>query len=314
MNATRFAGRLTVLCIFSFVVLAMWAACGDDDTNTPDGGGRGGAPSPSFIDCWVAGLEYTTSAVPPVKGFTGNGGIFNAPLGTNVTFTIGDIVLGSGISGPCMNPIEISGATDIFEYKPTNIARFVQTLDDDGDLTNGIMIIESVHTAAAGRSLNFGLDPDAFAADTLVQRVVSDLTGVTSAGTRTLVATDAARAHLRTMLLRAFEANYFGEFDGQRGLDEYAGEWTLDIDDLGNIVGAMSPYDGGPVIMSGVLQPNGSFACDDGGVTGLWFSGRIVRDSDGLHIVDGIWNDYQQGSGTFRGERRTAYPQTLPCN
>jgi hypothetical protein len=315
MNATRLARRLVLLCLFSFAVMAMWAAGGDADATAPGGGGGGGGtPSPSFVDCWVWGLEFTTSAVPPVKGFTGHGGSFDCALGETVTFTVGDIVLGSGVSGPCMNPIEITGATDIFEYEPTNIARFLQTIDDDADPSNGIYIIEAVHTAAAGRSLDFGLHPNAFAADSVVQRTVSDLTGVTSAGTRTLVETAAARAHLQSTLLRAFHADYVGTFDGFRGQDEWEGDWDLSIDDSGNVAGMFQPIGGDQLSISGSLQPSGSFSCDDGGVTGLWFSGRITRDSDGLHKVEGAWNDYEQGSGTFTGSRVTVYPTVLPCD
>jgi len=316
MNATRFAGRLTILCLFSLAVMAMWTACGDDDAAAPGGGGGGGGgtPSASFIDCWVGGLEYTTSSTPPVEGLTGNGGIFSSPLGETVTFKVGDIVLGSGVSGPCMNPIEITNSTDIFEYRPTNIARFIQTIDDDDDLTTGINIIEAVRTAAAGKSLNFNQHPDAFAADSDVQQVVSDLTSVTAADTRTLVATDAARAHLRTSILKALQADYGGTFDGYRGQDEWTGEWGFTIDVTGNIVGTFRPITDATLSLSGNVQPSGSFFCDDGGATGLMFTGRIVRDTDGLQRVEGSWNDYQQGSGTIEGNRVTVYTSTIECD
>ena len=61
MDATRIASRLTVLCIFSLAVMGMLAACGGDDAAAPGGGGGGVVPDASFLDCWVQGLEFSTS-------------------------------------------------------------------------------------------------------------------------------------------------------------------------------------------------------------------------------------------------------------
>ena len=314
MEATRFVGRFLVNRICLVVAVTMLTTCGDDDSTAPGGGGGGGGtPSASFLDCWVSGLEYSAVSPPIVTGLTGEGGILDVTLGENVTFKVGDIVLGSGVSGPCMNPIEITNSTDIFEYPPTNIARFLQTIDDDDEPSNGISIIEAVRTAAAGRTLNFDQHPDAFAADTLVISVVEAMTGVTAADPRPLVATDVARAHLEATLFMAYHADYNGLFEGSRGSEDWSGEWDLAIDANGNIVGALLPWSGGRVDITGSLQSNGTFSCDDVGVTGLFFSGRISRGDDGLHKVEGFWNDYQQGSVTFTGGRRTVYPQTFPC-
>jgi len=312
MKTTSIVGRLTLVCLFSLAAAAMWSACGDDETAAPGGGGNGELPAPSFVDCWVAGLKYVVQTTPPTSGSTETGGTFNCPNGQTVTFKVGDIVLGEGVAGPCLNPIEITGATDEFEYEPTNVARLLQTLDDDGLLSNGIVIIEAVHTVATGRTLNFNRHPDAFGNDANVQQLISDMTAVTAAGTRPLVETAAARAHLRSTMLIVLSGEYDGSFDGSRGDVPWTGHWEIDVAHGGTIVGRFEPRGGEAINMSGDMQANGTFTCSDQAAVGLWFSGRIVRNEWGLHDVVGSWNDYEQGSGSFEGSR-SVYTTTYVC-
>lgn len=313
MNATRNASRLTLLCLFSIAVMGMLAACGGDDAAAPGGGGGGGGvvvPDASFLDCWVQGLEFSTATT---SGLTEEYGIFDCELGDTVTFHVGGIELGRGAAGPFMNPIEIASATDIFEYEPTNIACFLQTIDDDGNPSNGILITAALRTAAAGKTLDFDQRPADFAANAAVQQVISELTAVTTAGTRTLVDYAAARTHLRNTLLAVLAGEYGGYFHGNKGTDEWEGEWEIVIAADGSITGTFVEEHGeGDSDMTGTMQPGGSFACSDQGSLGLMFAGQIERSEDGVHIVTGSWNDYEQGSGTFTGNRYE-YPASIAC-
>jgi len=288
------------------------ASCGGDDAAAPGGGGGGGVvltPDASFVDCWVQGLEYST---PARSGVTEEYGVFEAKLGDPVTFSIGGIDLGTGVAGPFMNPIEVAQATDIFEYVPTNMACLLQTIDDDGDPSNGVVITEAVRTAAAGKTLDFDQRPQDFSSDTNVQKVVSDLTAATTSGTRPLVDYVAARNHLRATLMVALAGKYGGDFRGYRGDDEWEGIWELMVDPNGNMTVTMSPDRGDPVDLTGILQPGGSFTCMDEGTQGLLFIGKIMRGANGLHEVTGSWNDYAPGSGTFDGDRE-GYPESFVC-
>lgn len=311
MRPTRIAGRSILLWLFSLAAVAMLAACGDDDTTAPGGGGGGGGqtPVPSFIDCWVEGLEFTAETT---SGLTDENGEFDCPLGEDVTFTIGDIEIGDGVAGPFMNPLEVAYATDIFDYEATNIARFLQTIDEDGDPTNGIKIVEAVRAAAVGKTVNFDQHPGAFETNPNVQQVVSDLT--TAAGeTRTLVGTAAARAHLTSTLLGLIAGVYGGSFEGTAGEPPYAeevdGTWRVTVDRLGNVTGTITIEDPEEeeIDIMGTMQPSGSFYCNDEGALGLWLDGQIEREDEGpragLLRVTGIWQDYSPGSGTFGGSK-----------
>ena len=59
-----------------------------------------------------------------------------------VTFYVGDIRLGSSTASSQMTPISIASTENATIESPEvqNIAAFLQTLDSDGDSSNGILI------------------------------------------------------------------------------------------------------------------------------------------------------------------------------
>jgi hypothetical protein len=300
---------LILLCFVWLAAAAMLAACGDDDTTAPAGGGGGATPVPSFIDCWVEGLEFTAETT---SGLTDENGEFDCPLGEDVTFSVGDIEIGSGVAGPFMNPLEVAYALDIFDYEATNIARFLQTIDDDGDPSNGIKIIAAVRAAAVGKSLVFNQSPGEFEDDPNVQQVITELT--TAAGqVRTLVVTGQARAHLTSTLLGLIAGVYRGSFDGMTGEPPYRedvdGDWEITVDRQGNMTGEilLDEPEEDEIDITGTMQPSGSFNCNDLDGMGLWLSGNIVRETEGSRAgylkVMGNWNDYSPGEGTFDGRK-----------
>lgn len=314
MGAIRVLGWCTLPCLFAIAVIAMLPACGGDDTAAPGGGGGSAkTPVPSFVDCWVEGLEYTCGTE---TGFTNAGGTFACGLGDNVEFYIGDIELGEGPAGPFMNPIEITGATDIFEYRPTNIARVLQTIDEDANPDNGIVITPEVRAAAVGQTLDFNQHPNAFASDANVQSVITALTTPLGAP-RTLVEYTAARDHLRSSIFAVMAGNYSGSFDDEDS-PYFEGDWIMVITNAGNITMTAvedgdDPEDG--IELTGMLQPDGSFECSNfGGVTALSFRGTIRRGSNGLHDVDGNWEQYMEDTGDFDGDRSSSdYPDAIVC-
>lgn len=193
--------------ILTSVVCMSLAACGgsentsEDDTTTLLG---------KFIDSPVAGLGYITG---DQSGVTGTDGAFPYKSGQSVKFSIGDIVIGTAKADAIMTPVDLVGsANDETDPTVTNIAAFLQTLDKDGNLDNGITITAETQAIAKGKSIDFKQTTDNFAADGNVQTVVSQLTGVNGTS-RSLVSSSDAKSHLRTTLsslIGGFTKTYSG--------------------------------------------------------------------------------------------------------
>lgn len=151
-----------------------------------------------FVDSRVVGLQYQTETE---IGITGPNGEFNYRSGETITFFIGDIVLGEAEAEPIMTPVDlVEGATDQMDDEVTNIARLLQTLDDDGDPDNGILITQAVREVAVGITLDFNVTIDEFEDNPDVQDAVEDLTEVRTAGVRLLALVYRVQVHLALTL------------------------------------------------------------------------------------------------------------------
>ncbi len=126
------------------------------------GGGGGSTPATTvpppvlssgvFLDSLVEGVTYQSGSNPP--GTTDVNGSFNYTPGEPLTFSIGGVVLGTLTDGaPIITPFDFGAAAE-------NIARFLQTLDADGDPSNGIDL-----TAAAAMLADTVLDAAVFQSD-----------------------------------------------------------------------------------------------------------------------------------------------------
>ena len=72
-------------------------------------------------------------------------------------------MLGSALGKHIMTPIDlVPEAVDETHPTVTNICRLLQSLDWDGDLTNGIMITDAMHTEISGRMIDFTKSVDEF--------------------------------------------------------------------------------------------------------------------------------------------------------
>lgn len=108
-------------------------------------GGGGGSSSSSiasnntglFVDSRVSGLEY--SAISK-SGITDSNGYFTYRSGEEVTFKIGNIILGKAklddSNGGVITPANIV----VDNTSKVEILRILQSLDNDGNPTNGISI------------------------------------------------------------------------------------------------------------------------------------------------------------------------------
>ena len=193
--------RTNLFALFLVSLLLLLSACGG-------GGGTGTAAGPTqltgvFVDSAVAGMAYSSGSI---TGITGADGTFLYEQGATVTFTIGDIVVGTGIGQAVMTPVSlVTGAVDETNPTVTNIVQFLLTLDEDGIPGNGIQISAAVSAAAIGQNIDFTLTD--FDNNSTVVNAVALLTPLTSSGLRTLVSESVAQDHLNATLAGSGGAN-----------------------------------------------------------------------------------------------------------
>lgn len=201
MNTTKnFKIMILILC---FVFLFTGCGGGNDSSIDDTAIDQG-----YFLDSVVEGLSYVSDEN---FGTTDSQGIFIFQAGSTVLFSIGDIIIGETLAKSTITPVDlVKGATD--ESNPTvnAISRFLQTLDDDADPSNGITINENVRNLAEDKFINFEQSIVAFENDQNVQILVSELTAHTNAGIRTLISSNEAQGHLRDTLLKHAKDNLVG--------------------------------------------------------------------------------------------------------
>lgn len=123
------------LCL-PLALAATLAACGGGSS---PGAGSGPTQVATFIDSPVEGLAFKTASR---SGLTDRHGNFPYTRGETVTFSIGNMVLGSVTpTGNKVTPLQlVPGAANASDARVTRILRTLQTLDSDGNLENGIQI------------------------------------------------------------------------------------------------------------------------------------------------------------------------------
>jgi len=163
-----------------------------------------------LLDSAVQGVSYASDER---TGLTGAGGEYSYVKGVPVRFSIGGIELGRIDARNIVTPIQLGGGSLPSDDAVSNIASFLQTLDDDGDPSNGIFISKSVRGLAANMSVDFSQSKSAFAQDVKIQTIVSTLTSATTAGARNLVMNSDAETHLSNNLVSLL-ANSMGTYYG----------------------------------------------------------------------------------------------------
>lgn len=115
-----------------------------------------------FIDSAVSGLQYSSISR---QGITSRSGSFEYIEGELIKFYIGNIEIGEVTAKTVITPMDFSVnkfAIDKDNIKLTNILRLFQTLDSDGDASNGITIDENVRLGARDLALSTSINDDGF--------------------------------------------------------------------------------------------------------------------------------------------------------
>ncbi len=258
--------RLTQLSI----ALALMVGCGSGSSTDP-----ASESSPMqigvFLDSAVSGIHYETLTQ---NGTTTADGEFNYLDGETITFSIGGTSLPSALARSVLTPLDLVGTTDFNNTSVVNIARLLQSLDADGDPSNGISIAGSAHLAAEGMSLDF--DDTEF--DTLAAIFVSN-----SGGNGILIDAASAIAHLRESL--ALDTDDDGVVDAEDAFPFDPGEsLDTDGDGIGNNADSDDDNDGAPDVADAYpFDPTETLDADGDGIGN---NADTDDDNDGVPDTD----------------------------
>ncbi|WP_341501292.1 hypothetical protein [Gallaecimonas sp. GXIMD4217] len=187
------------------------AACGGSSDSTPDNTTTPPPPPPAetaltgfFVDSPVAGIDYSTETH---SGVTSPEGAYDYEEGETVTFSIGDLIFPAVAASGMVTPADIAAGD---ETTQTNILQILQSLDADGDPSNGISLIDGAADAFAGTSL----DITSSDFDSQVTEVLSTLgDGID------LVSEEQAQAHFQQSLRQQLQGAWLlSEGDGMRNV------------------------------------------------------------------------------------------------
>jgi hypothetical protein len=150
LNFLASGGRVLIIIATTLLVLSCSGGGAGTAAAPLD---NGIAPSPVsadgklgvFIDSPVKGLSYETGTR---SGLTGDGGTYIYDTdGEPISFTLSGHYIGSGRAQPTLHVFDLGGGSpDENTTYSARIAQLLQTLDDDGNPSNGIVINESTRS------------------------------------------------------------------------------------------------------------------------------------------------------------------------
>jgi len=118
--------NLNVVCAITLSAMTV-VACGGS------GSDESSVLTGVFVDSPVAGMKYVT---PTVSGVTTADGEFNYRAGEAVVFSVGNLALPVVIASDTVTPLDMTTTDDINDAAVINVARLLQSLDEDGDPSN----------------------------------------------------------------------------------------------------------------------------------------------------------------------------------
>ena len=147
------AGCMDIKFYFFVLLLCFITSCGGDSKVVDDDFISTGVEPNAYgklIDSKVVGLRYKSGEY---RGITDENGEYGYILGEHVQFFVGDIAIGYQVEPKdILTPYELANNDS---FAALNIARLLQSLDDDSILENGIQIHESSHNLAKEKALDF---------------------------------------------------------------------------------------------------------------------------------------------------------------
>ncbi|MFK8082294.1 MAG: hypothetical protein AB8B97_18565 [Granulosicoccus sp.] len=156
----------------------------DDDTTLPG----------IFVDSPVEGHTTLAYATATQSGYTSASGEFRYLAGERITFSIGFATLPTVVAAKILSPIEMGSTTSAGATTAANVASLLQSLDQDGNLDNGIFI--PVATEESAQYIDFNVSMFEFRNNETVINMVAN----SGSSTTTLVSGEDALIRLITRL------------------------------------------------------------------------------------------------------------------
>ena len=156
-----------------------------------------------FLDSPIINIGYKTETL---EGVTDSLGQYQYLEGETVTFSIGDLVFPAVTAKDSVTPLDIAKSNDTSNSTVVNMIRFLQTLDADGDASNGLTISDLAKKAAT--QVNFDLTETAFETSAAVRSLI--LNAGQSTSPTALVSKADAIAHFDQSLIDNFSINLSG--------------------------------------------------------------------------------------------------------
>ena len=129
----------TLLILFSMFLASCGGSNGEDSSSEPI------TLTGTFIDSPVANIYYRTETQ---SGYTNLNGGFVYILGETIEFSIGKVMLPKTAAKDLITPFDIANTDDPNHPIVINIARLLQSLDEDNDASNGLKISSRSHELA----------------------------------------------------------------------------------------------------------------------------------------------------------------------
>lgn len=190
---------LTVLCSISFIL----TGCSSNNSATKP---LAELKTGVLLDSAVSNIRYRTTSQ---DSFTDAEGKFSYIDGETVIFSIGKTVFPEVKAEGVITPMALAGNSALNNQQVINIAILLQSLDQDGDPSNGIVIPEGA--AAASEAIDFNVPTADFISNTAVISMVTN-----SGSTNTsLVSEQDARTHLKSTIEN--ETPYIGSWTVRNG-------------------------------------------------------------------------------------------------
>jgi hypothetical protein len=162
-----------------------------------------------FRDANVKGVDYTSGTL---SGITGADGRFQYQAGSQVTFKVGAVTLGSFQGQPFITPLHLPTVAVNVGDQIDNRIRFLQMLDLDGNPENGIDISDNVRARAqTWTQVDFTVAPTGLAA--ALDFIRADAVSA-DGGSHTLPTADAARDHFARTVRCTYSGIYRGTYSG----------------------------------------------------------------------------------------------------
>jgi hypothetical protein len=203
-----------------------------------------------FIDSAVAGLEYVSGNT---RGITSSDGAFQYEEGKPVSFYIGNMRLGSlTVTNQRVFPLDlVTGAADESDPKVLLMAQILQTLDSDGDPSNGITITDTARKAITHAIEVATADPTQ-----TVQTITQLLASATANRASVLISETDAKNHMKANLLKEYVGTWTGTYTGtEKGTCDFSINLSED-ESSASISGYCLPSISQPVIDPPTLDQN----------------------------------------------------------